>query len=174
MVTGLEITAAYQGLKAGLGLLQTLNATAKTAAVNEVKVQLTQVIIEAQQALAAASMAQANAAETIRDLEQQVMQFENWQTQREHYELADTGQGSLAYRYKAAVEGGEPPHWLCPNCYEHRQKSIMKHEKLPVGRCDTLVCHPCGLELVTRGVRMQAAPSRPIPKTVSPWSGGRR
>ena len=158
MVSGTELMGAYQGLKIGLGMLQGLNAAAKEAAINEVKVQLTQHIIEAQQALTAAGMAQADAAEKICALEQQIVQFENWQAERERYELADTGQGSLAYRLKSVVEDGEPPHWLCPHCYEGRKKSIMKHEKLPVGRCDTLVCHPCGLELVVRGVRLQAAP----------------
>ena len=158
MVSGTELMGAYQGLKIGLGMLQGLNAAAKEAAINEVKVQLTQHIIEAQQALTAAGMAQADAAEKIRTLEQQIVQFENWQAERERYELKDTGQGSLAYALKEGVEPSEPPHWLCPHCYEGRKKSIMKHEKLPVGRCYTLVCHPCGLELVAKGIRLQAAP----------------
>ena len=116
MVTGTEVVAAYQGLKTGLGVLQALHATAKGAAINEIKFQLTQHILDAQQALTAAGNAQAEAAQTIRNLEQRIMELENWDAQSESYELADTGQGSLAYRYKGAVEGGEPAHWLCPHC----------------------------------------------------------
>ena len=156
MVTGTEVMAAFQSLKAGLGLLQTLNATAKAAAINEVKVQLTQHIIEAQQALTAAGMAQANAAETIRDLEQQIVQFENWQAERERYELADTGKGSLAYRLKVGMENGEPPHWLCPACYQQGKKSILKHEHLTAGRIETLNCHPCGMDILVVGSRLSS------------------
>ena len=160
MVTGTEVLGAAQGLKLAFDMLQGLNATAKAAAINEVKVALTQHIIEAQQALTAAGIAQANAAETIRDLEKRIVQFENWDAERERYELADAGQRSFAYRLKPEMENGQPAHWICPHCYERREKSIMRHEKTSEGRCEFLACHPCGLELVVFGVRPSASQKR--------------
>ncbi|MCZ8171256.1 MAG: hypothetical protein O9272_05905, partial [Brevundimonas sp.] len=156
-------------LKAAYDLIQGLNAAAKEVAVNQVKVDLTRHILEAQQALMAASSAQADAAQAIKNLEQRLMEFENWEAERKRYELADTGKGSVAYRLREGMEAGEPAHWLCPHCFEKRKKSIMKHETIPQGRANILVCHPCGLEVVTSGVRFDRQPSVQIPR-----GGGRR
>lgn len=57
------------------------------------------------------------------------------------------------YRLKEGMENGEPAHWICPNCYERGEKSLLKQEILPVGHAHLLVCHPCGFDVVTQGVR---------------------
>lgn len=153
MVTGSEIMAAYQGLKAGFDILQRLNAASKEAAINEVKVTLGRHILDAQQALTAANAAQADTAETIRQLEQKIVQLENWEADKQRYVLTDTGRGTLAYRLKEGMENGEPAHWLCPNCYQQGKKSILKHEFIATGRVQTLVCHPCGMDILVEGLR---------------------
>ena len=126
MVTGAEIMAAFQGLKTGLGMLQALNATAKAAAINEVKVQLTQHILEAQQALTAAGMAQADAAQRIAKLEQQIAGMEDWETEKQRYQLKAIDAGAFAYMHKAGMECGEPAMWLCQTCFEKRHKSPLQ------------------------------------------------
>ena len=153
MVSGTEIMVAYQGLKIAFDLLQGLNATSKEAAINEVKVQLTRHILEAQQTLTAANAAQSDAAERIRSLEQEIVRLKDWEADKQRYELKDTGQGSLAYALKPSMDQGEPEHWLCPACYQQGKKSILKHETIPEGRARSLVCHPCGMDIITRGVR---------------------
>ena len=49
MVSGTELIGAYQGLKSAFDVLQGLNAASKEAAINQVKVDLTRHILEAQQ-----------------------------------------------------------------------------------------------------------------------------
>ena len=153
MVGIAEISAGLSSLKAGLGILKGLNAAATQASINEVKVELTQHILDAQLALTAAYEAQATAAERIRHLEQQIVQFENWETEKQRYQLCDVGQGALAYSLKGGVEPSEHPHSICPQCYEDGIKSLLKHEHLTAARAETLVCHRCGLDLAISGRR---------------------
>lgn len=102
----------------------------------------------------------------IDELEHEIARLKDWTAEKERYELADTGQRSLAYRRKEGVEPAEPAHWICPQCYEDGKKSILKHETLPVGRAETLACHRCGFDVVTQGVRHEqrkaSFSSRPV------------
>lgn len=167
MVSGVEIVGAYQGLKTAFDLVQGLNATAKEVAINQVKFELGRHILDAQQTLTAANAAQADSAERIRQLEQQIVALKDWSAEQHRYELKDTGQGTLAYALKPSMGNGEPEHWLCPNCYQQGKKSILKHETIPAGRARTLVCHPCGMDIVTSGVR------RDVPRAGAFGRGGR-
>ena len=155
-----EISAGLSGLKAAKDMIQALHGIQSAVAINDVKFALQGHLLEAQQGLFAAQEAQSAAAKRIAELEQQIVQLKDWEGEKQRYELKDTGQGSLAYALKEVVEGGEPAHWLCPHCYENRKKSILKHEKLSAGRCETLSCHPCGLEIVTHGSRISDPPRR--------------
>ena len=150
-----EINAGLSGLKAAKDMIQALHGIQSAVAINDVKFALQGHLLEAQQGLFAAQEAQSAAAKRITELEQQIVQLKDWEGEKQRYELKDTGQGSLAYALKEVVEGGEPEHWLCPACYQQGKKSIMKHETIPEGRARTLVCHPCGLDIVTRGVRAE-------------------
>lgn len=148
-----EISAGLSSLKAAFDITKSLNAANTQASINDVKIPLQQHIIDAQQALSAASETQSADARRIAELEQEIMRLKDWSAEKQDYVLADTGQGSLAYEYLEGVESGHPAHWICPQCYEDGKKSILKHESLPVGRADTLVCHRCGFDVVTHGVR---------------------
>jgi hypothetical protein len=160
-----EISAGLGSLKAAYDIAKGLDGAKTQAAINDVKIPLQQHILDAQQALAGANEAQTASADRIRELEQEIVRIKDWSADKENYELADTGQGSLAYRLKEGVKSPQPSHWICPQCYEDGKKSILKHETLPVGRAETLVCHRCGFDVVTRGVRQdqRSAPARRMP-----------
>lgn len=153
MVGITEISAGLSSLKAAFGIAKGLNAAATQASINEVKVELTQHILEAQAALTAAYEAQSATAERIRELEQEIVRLKDWKADKQRYELKDTGQGTPAYAPKAGMENGEPSHWLCPACYQQGKKSILQHEHLATGRVETLVCHPCGMDILVIGHR---------------------
>lgn len=155
-----EISAGLGSLKTAKDFIQALNGIQTAAAVNDAKLTLQGLILDAQQGLFAAQELQASAAIRIHELEQQIAKLKDWSADQQRYELADTGQGSLAYRLKPDMANGEPPHWICPNCYQNGKKAIMKEETLAIGRTETLVCHPCGLDIVTSGVRRDQNPPR--------------
>ena len=163
MVTGAEIISAAQGLKTAFDLLQGLNATAREAAINEVKVELTRHILEAQQALTTAGIAQADSAQRIRDLEQQIVSLENWEREKERYQLTAIGSVAVAYTHKPGMENGEPTHWLCQPCFEVGHKVALQFvdvSKTAGGRGmkSTWQCSRCG-NAIKAG--MSAKPSDP-------------
>jgi hypothetical protein len=148
-----EISAGLGSLKAAYDITKGLDSAKTQAAINDVKIPLQQHILDAQQALASANDAQTEASRRIEELEKEIGHLKDWSAEKERYELADTGQGSLAYRRREGAEPAEPAHWICPQCYEDGKKSILKNETLPVGRAETLACHRCGFDVVTEGVR---------------------
>ena len=145
--------SAASGLSAAGDIVKAMIGLRDEQAIRAKVIELQGVIMSAQSDALAAQASHSMLIERNNFLEKEVMRAKDWAAQKERYELADTGQGSLAYRLKDGVEPPEPPHWLCPACYQQGRKSILKHETVPEGRAKTLVCHPCGFDIVTYGVR---------------------
>lgn len=154
-----SIQSAYHAIKGGLDIAQGFQALKTETAINQAVIEIQRGFLEAQRALYEAEMRHSADLRRISGLEEQFIKLKDWQAQKERYELKDTGQGALAYALKNGMETSEPTHWLCPDCYQTGEKSILHPDELPVGRCSTLNCHPCGLEIVTEGRRM-APPSK--------------
>ena len=148
-----EIASGLTSIKAARDILQGLDAAKTQLALDEATRKLREHITNAQEGLLSAQEAEFASTKRIAELEEQIVQFENWTAQKKRYELQDTGQGTLAYRLKEGMEEGEPPHWICPNCYENGKRSILKSEHISAGRTEHLVCHPCGLDIMVQGVR---------------------
>lgn len=149
-----SMQGAYNAVVGGLDILKGFQALKTEAAVNQAIIDIQRSLLEAQRALNEAEARHASDLSRIRDLEQCVVRLENWESEKQRYELADTGQGSPAYRLKAGMERGEPTHWLCPQCYEQNVKSIMKQDNLPQGRVQVLACQRCKNEIITEGRRI--------------------
>jgi Zn finger protein HypA/HybF involved in hydrogenase expression len=124
-----EIGAGFSSLKAALDLAKGLNAANTQTAINEIKIELQEHILGGQQALGAAREVSTADAERIRQLEQQIVQFKDWEGEKRRYELKAVAGGAFAYVLKAGMENSEPTHWACTNCFENRRKSIL--QKMP-------------------------------------------
>lgn len=146
-----EISAAISGVKAAADLAKALNDTMSQAALNEVKIGLQEKILDAHGALLAAQAAEQESDRRIADLEQQINQFNAWDAGRDRYELTAVDSGAFAYTLKPGREEGEPPHWLCPTCFNRRIKSLFQFENnLPREGRDWLArwkCHTCSSTL---------------------------
>ena len=59
------------------------------------------------------------------DLEQKIMCIEAWAEESKRYKLHEIETGILAHALKESKADGEPPHWLCPTCYNKSQKSLL-------------------------------------------------
>ena len=79
----------------------------------------------------------------IRELEQTIAEFENWEAEKARYKLVNDGQ-SAAFVYllrQEAAQDNELLHYICPRCYGHRFKSILQRNKID-GSMRT-VCPEC-------------------------------
>lgn len=162
-----ELAAGFGSLNAAMELLKTLNSANTQAKLNEVKLSLQQSILEGQSALSAARENQLAASDRIRQLEQQIMQFEHWEAEAERYELKAIYNGAFAYMHKEGMDNGEPPHWLCATCFENRKKSILQTRgqmySKEQGRSQyaNWACNTCRGEVLVAYTRK---PSEPWPK----------
>jgi hypothetical protein len=81
-------------------------------------------VIELQEQILAAQVAQAELIERVRELEKEVASFKRWDAEKEKYELKDIGQGAFVCMRKDGAEPRKPPHWLCTKCYRDGKDSI--------------------------------------------------
>ena len=59
------------------------------------------------------------------DLEQQIVKFKSWETEKLRYSLVNPGALGFVYSLKESVKGSEPSHWICATCYQEGKKSIL-------------------------------------------------
>jgi hypothetical protein len=120
--------------------------------------ELTREILAAQGYAMEVVAAQSALLDRIRELEEEKAKLEAWNIEKQRYELKKIQAGVTVYALKPGMENGEEPHFICTNCYQHGQKSILQREQLDVGRVVQHVCHQCGAEYTEFGLRQ--APSR--------------
>lgn len=85
------------------------------------------------------------------DLEAEILKLHDWAHEKQRYQLHQTPAGSFVYRLKPGMEGGEPPHDLCANCYQQGIKSIL--QACEDGWYKALKCHRCGSVMRTEKIQ---------------------
>ncbi|RHW21893.1 hypothetical protein [Pseudomonas jilinensis] len=86
-------------------------------------------------------------------LKTELVKLKDWAHEQERYQLHQTEAGGLLYRVKPAMQGSEPEHSLCAQCYQQGIKSILQ-PSADIGRFKMLKCHACDSD-----IQLQAYPS---------------
>ncbi|CDM42398.1 hypothetical protein [Ectopseudomonas oleovorans] len=80
------------------------------------------------------------------ELEAELLKIKDWAHEKQRYQLHKTEAGGLLYRIKPEMQGAEPEHEICANCYENGIKSLLQsapdanwHLMLACHRCNSLV-----------------------------------
>ena len=81
-------------------------------------------VIELQEQILGAQVAQAALLERVSHLEAELARFETWDTEKQRYELKEPSSGAFVYSLKSGDT--EQPHWICANCYQQGKKSILQ------------------------------------------------
>ena len=139
-----EVYAGISALKSAFDIAKGLKDIDNAARRNSA-------VIELQEKILSAQSEQASLIDTVSQLKNRVAQLEAWDADKQRYTLTDFGSGLLAYALKDSVANGEPPHYLCAQCYNDKIKSILQTETRNPGRCHVLACHRCGSDLYLSG-----------------------
>jgi hypothetical protein len=137
-----SIRAAIDLTKAMVGLRDNKLIAAKT---NELRLLLGEAIgkfVEAQQA----QLAQLD---EISTLKAENKKFSDWEAEKQRYELKSAGHGVFAYMLKPDVRGTQPPHWLCPTCFEKGKKAYFQFSTTMNGRGSVYRCKGCEGHMTT-------------------------
>lgn len=77
-----------------------------------------------------------------REVESQLAEYRNWDIEAGRYKLTEPHPGTFVYAKKDGLPGDEPMHYLCPACFQKRQKSFLQY----TGNHGTYGrCHPCDI-----------------------------
>lgn len=136
-----DIYAGYKGFTAVIDLGKQFLQVKDAATRNSLIVEFTAKLMEAQQH-------EALLVERIGALEKRVVQFENWEAEKQRYELQKLHPGILIYRLKSGMENGEPPHEICADCYSKGVKSYLHNTGVYNGQTHWK-CHSCGFDAAT-------------------------
>ena len=87
--------------------------------------ELTREIMSAQACALAVQSEQFDLLQSKRDLEEEIVRLKAWSTEKYRYELKNVAPGAVAYVVKAKMQGSEPVHWICANCFQSGKKRFL-------------------------------------------------
>lgn len=88
-----------------------------------------QKLMDAQTAVLASQDKQIALGERVRELEAQLRDVEDWNTQMQSYELFELPTKALVYKLKLELANTVQMHYLCAACANKKQKTMLQ----PVG-----------------------------------------
>ncbi|TWC35070.1 hypothetical protein FBY03_111118 [Pseudomonas sp. SJZ079] len=135
------VMGAYGGIKTATDITQSMLTLKTDAAVTTKVIELNGVLLGLQGQLNNAHTEHTALASRIRDLESEVAQFKRWEEEKGRYQLHQFPLGALAYCIKPEMQGTEPLHYLCSNCYQKTVKSLL--QACEDGWYKALKCHHC-------------------------------
>jgi hypothetical protein len=121
-----EITAGITSVRAAYDLTKAMIASRDAKLLANSARDLQMVLGEAIGKFLEAQQAQMAQLEEIASLKAEIANFRDWETEKQRYELKQVGTGTFAQMLKPDARGIEPPHWLCPNCFETGKKSYFQ------------------------------------------------
>jgi len=147
-----EIAEGLTGIKTALDILKGLKKSGASGAILAEIADLQTALIEVQQGIMAANQTHTADIEAIRDLEAEVACLKAWDGEKARYELKSISGVAFVYSLKASESNGEPPHWLCANCYGNRKKSLLQVQGM-AERDKVWKCPECDSKVLTGYLR---------------------
>ena len=145
--------ALVSSLKAAAEITKAMIGLRDASMIQDKVIELNGVILSAQSSALEANAAQFTLLDRVRELEEEIARMKAWETEKQHYKLEAVDRGAFAYVPKPEMQGTEPPHWLCTNCYDKGHKSFLQFKEQtrePSGRRGNYskwVCGSCRSEV---------------------------
>jgi len=121
-----EIAGAINALKGASDIAKGMLAFKFDTEMSAKVMDLNRIILDVQQQVMAANESYSAATSRIKELEAELAKLNNWEQEQQRYQLHSLVPGTLVYRIKPDMQGTEPPHDICPNCYQKGAKSILQ------------------------------------------------
>jgi hypothetical protein len=145
-----SIAAITTALSGALDITKGMLSLKSQAELSSFAIDLNSKLIDAQQAIFAVNDERQKLLDKIRELEKRIEQAEDWAVEKGRYQLISPwpGRPVSVYHLKKASANGEEPHWLCPNCFQQRRKSVLNTNQKKGERVH-LVCGICKTSIDT-------------------------
>ena len=138
MITELTAVAAAttQTIKLIAGLADSIHDAKMKEAVSHLQAG----IIDLQGKLFGAQAQFYELVEARQTAEQKLLAYEKWDAEAARYELKELVAGIPVYALKPDQANGEPPHFICPHCFQQRKKAILHR---PAADQTNYICDGC-------------------------------
>jgi hypothetical protein len=140
-----SIAAALGGLKTAADIAKGLLALKSDAERQAKVIELQTVILAAQSSAIAAQSDQFTMLEEMRQLRDEIAKVRAWETQKQRYKMAVPFPGVTVYALLRSMSNGEPPHYICANCYQDGKRSMLQHNTTK-NNWPALACAACKFE----------------------------
>ena len=136
------LLAAIPGLaKAGADIASASDEAKRNAQL----IEFQKALINANALIASVQQQNASLLREKDDLEKQIMQLENWKAEKDRYTMVTVFEAATVYSLKESMSNGEPPHFICPVCYQRGHKTLLQPKKAGTGfvhlYCPTPSCN---------------------------------
>jgi hypothetical protein len=146
MVDVAAISGAIGSIKAAGEIASKMLLLHDAKALQDKTIELNGVILSAQQDAMAANAAQSELVAKIGRLEREIADLKSWEADKARYQLADIGNGVIAFEIRESMRNGEAFHRICANCAANGKKSYLQPQ-VQGSYYDRYKCHTCGEEL---------------------------
>lgn len=119
------LLAAAGSLKTAGELVAGIVKAKNQADVTAKAIELQSVIIGLQSSIFDARDALSSLQEENRQLKESAVRREHFGSEMSRYALTAIRAGSVAYALKESMSNGEPPHYVCANCYQNGKKVVL-------------------------------------------------
>ena len=140
-----EIAGAWSATVAISKAITSALKTIKDVEVKQAVAGILDSVIDLQSKLLATQSQYEALAEVKRQLEQKIMEYEKWDADAARYKLQEVARGIFVYALQGDQARGDPIHWLCPNCFQQRQKSILERPGIDYLNYK---CHRCSFDVI--------------------------
>lgn len=152
MADASTIQIAIGSIKTAAETVKSLINLRDLAMMQSKAIELQTQILSAQGSALEAYETQTTLLREVRELKEEMARMKTWDAEKQRYELKKLGhEGVFAYALKADAQGAEPPHWICPDCYQKGEKSVLQQITRYPGRADVRLCQRCGWEIYVSG-----------------------
>lgn len=128
-----ELTAAATSIKAVLDIAKGLKQTIDDVKLKEEISPLLDSIIDLQSHILIINTDYQSILEENYKLRQEIMNFKNWDNEKNKYKLLSIDGEVFVYVPKKSQKAGEPKYQLCANCFQHNNRKSILQVKGMVG-----------------------------------------
>lgn len=137
------LTGLAGGLKTAVDIGKTIKEINDLTVIRSKVIEMQDIILGAQSSAMAAQTQLFELLQENSELKTKVAAVDDWKATAARYQLKDYGGGTFAYELKAEAANGEPPHKLCPVCFEKGKRSVLQFWGRTAMSQDFYKCVPC-------------------------------
>lgn len=141
-----SIGAAINSLKAAKDIAQAMLELKVSADVQAKVIELQNRILEAQSRALDGQTEHFELSKKLAEVEAELARLKAWHDEQSRYALREVSPSVFVREILESMRNGEPQHWLCCNCFDKGEKSILQFA-FDSGPAKSYKCHRCGSEI---------------------------